>query len=199
MNAKTQIQAKTIERTTISISKEILDKTNFAIAELNVLFENYEKTILTEHQIAIKEQIKKADKKLKVPQKLTMKVFTEAALLHFVKNKFDPRYYQDDSIATAINRLRNHILGFIVTQENKYIRPFQQDIIALKNEVSLLKKSLELDTQTVEETALETQGTLMGLVHILFEMLEIEKAERPKLENLLQQKGIEYIEQLNKK
>lgn len=199
MNAKTQIQAKTIERTTISISKEILDKANFAIAELNVLFENYEKAILTEHQIAIKEQIKKADKKLKVPQKLTLKVFTEAALLHFIKNKFDPRYYQDDSIATAMNRLRNHILGFIVTQENRYIRPFQQDIIALKNEVSLLKKSLELDTQTVEETALETQGTLMGLVHILFEMLEIEKAERPKLENLLQQKGIEYIEQLNKK
>ena len=199
MNAKAQIQAKTIERTTISISKEILDKANFAIAELNVLFDNYEKTILTEHQIAIKEQIKKADKKLKVPQKLTMKVFTEAALLHFVKNKFDPRYYQDDSISTAISRLRNHILGFIVTQENKYIRPFQQDIIALRNEVSLLKKSLELDTQTVEETALETQGTLMGLVHILFEMLEIEKAERPKLENLLQQKGIEYIEHLNKK
>ena len=98
-----------------------------------------------------------------------------------------------------MNRLRNHILGFIVTQEKKYIRPFQQDIIALKNEVSLLKRSLELDTQTVEETALETQGTLMGLVHILFEMLEIEKAERPKLENLLQQKGIEYIEHLNKK
>ena len=199
MNAKAQIQAKTIERTTISISKEILDKANFAIAELNVLFDNYEKKILTEHQIAIKEQIKKADKKLKVPQKLTMKVFTEAALLHFIKNKFDPRYYQDDSIATAINRLRNHILGFIVTQENKYIRPFQQDIITLKNEVSLLKKSVEFDTQTVEETALETQGTLMGLVHILFEMLEIEKAERPKLENLLQQKGIEYIENLNKK
>jgi len=199
MNAKAQIQAKTIERTTISISKEILDKANFAIAELNVLFDNYEKTVLTEHQIAIKEQIKKADKKLKVPQKLTMKVFTEAALLHFVKNKFDPRYYQDDSIATAINRLRNHILGFIVTQENKYIRPFQQDIIALKNEVGLLKKSLELYTQTVEETALETQGTLMGLVHILFEMLEIEEAERPKLENLLQQKGIEYIEHLNKR
>jgi hypothetical protein len=199
MNDKTQIQTKTVERTTISISKEILDKANFAIAELNILFENYEKTILTEHQIAIKEQIKKADKKLKVPQKLTLKVFTEAALLHFVKNKFDPRYYQDDSIATAINRLRNHILGFIVTQENKYIRPFQQDIIALKNEVSLLKKSTELNTQTVEETALETQGTLMGLVHILFEMLEIEKAERPKLENLLQQKGIEYIEHLNKK
>jgi hypothetical protein len=199
MNAKTQIQTKTIERTTISISKEILDKANFAIAELNILFENYEKAILTEHQMTIKEQIKKADKKLKVPQKLTLKVFTEAALLHFVKNKFDPRYYQDDSIATAINRLRNHILGFIVTQENKYIRPFQQDIIALKNEVSLLKKSLELDSQTVEETALETQGTLMGLVHILFEMLEIENAERPKLENLLQQKGIEYIEHLNKK
>ncbi len=193
------VKAKTIERTTISISKEILDKANFAIAELNVLFENYEKTILTEHQIAIKEQIKKADKKLKAPQKLTLKVFTEAALSHFIKSKFDPRYYQDDSIATAMNRLRNHILGFIVTQENKYIRPFQQDIIALKNEVSLLKRSLELDTQTVEETALETQGTLMGLVHILFEMLEIEKAERPKLENLLQQKGIEYIEHLNKK
>ncbi|WP_305952021.1 BfmA/BtgA family mobilization protein [Emticicia oligotrophica] len=199
MNVKTQIPIKTIERTTISISKEILEKANFAIAELNVLFDNYEKTILTEHQIAIKEQIKKADKKLKVPQKLTLKVFAEAALLYFIKNKFDPRYYLDDSIATAMNRLRNHILGFIVTQENKYIRPFQQDIIALKNEVSLLKKSLEIGTQTVEETALETQGTLMGLVHILFEMLEIEKAERPKLENLLQQKGIEYIEHLNKK
>ena len=199
MNVKTRTQAKTIERTTISISKEILEKANFAIAELNVLFENYEKTILTEHQIAIKEQIKKADKKLKAPQKLTLKVFTEAALSHFIKSKFDPRYYQDDSIATAMNRLRNHILGFIVTQENKYIRPFQQDIIALKNEVSLLKRSLELDSQTVEETALETQGTLMGLVHILFEMLEIENAERPKLENLLQQKGIEYIEHLNKK
>ena len=192
-------EQKKAKRGDIRISEAILEKTKIAVAELNVLFENYEKTILTEHQIAIKEQIKKADKKLKVPQKLTMKVFTEAALLHFVKNKFDPRYYQDDSISTAISRLRNHILGFIVTQENKYIRPFQQDIIALRNEVSLLKKSLELDTQTVEETALETQGTLMGLVHILFEMLEIEEAERPKLESLLQQKGIEYIEQLNKK
>jgi hypothetical protein len=199
MNAMTQIQAKTIERTTISISKEILDKANFAIAELNILFDNYEKAILTEHQIAIKGQIKKADKKLKVPQKLTLKVFAEAALLHFIKNKYDPRYYQEDSIATAINRLRNHILGFIVTQENKLIRPFQQDIIALKNEMSLLKKGLEFDTQTVEETALETQGTLMGLVHILFEILEVEKSERPKLENLLQQKGIEYIENLNNK
>jgi hypothetical protein len=39
----------------------------------------------------------------------------------------------------------------------------------------------------------------MGLVHILFEMLEIEKSERPKLENLLQKKGIEYIENLNNK
>jgi len=199
MNATSEIQVKKVERTTLTISKDILLKTNIAIAELNQLFENYEKTSLTEHQMVVKEQIKKADKKLKVPQKLTLKVFTEAALLHFIKNKFDPRYYQDDSITTAINRLRNHILGFIVTQENKYIRPFQQDIIALKNEVSLLKKSLEVDTQTVEETALETQGTLMGLVHILFEMLEIEKVKRPKLENLLQQKGIEYIEQLNKK
>ncbi len=199
MNTKTQIQTKTIERTTISISKEILDKANLAIAELNILFENYEKASLTQHQIAIKEQIHKADKKLKVPQKLTLKVFTEAAILHFIKNKFDPRYYQDDSIATAINRLRNHILGFIVTQENKLIRPFQQDIITLKKEISLLKKGLELDTQTVEETALETQGTLMGLVHILFEMLEVSQTERPKLENILQQKGIEYIENLNKK
>jgi hypothetical protein len=192
-------EQKKAKRGDIRISEATLEKTKIAVAELNILFENYEKTSLTEHQITIKGQIKKADKAIKIPEKLTIKVFTEAALLHFIKNKFDPRYYQDDSIATAINRLRNHILGFIVTQENKYIRPFQQDIIALKSEVSLLKRSLELDTQTVEETALETQGTLMGLVHILFEMLEIENAERPKLENLLQQKGIEYIEQLNKK
>lgn len=125
---------------------------------------------------------------IKIPEKLTLKVFAEAALLHFIKNKFDPRYYQDDSIATAINRLRNHILGFIVTQENKLIRPFQQDIIALKNEITLLKKGLEFDTQTVEETALETQGTKMGLVHILFEILEVAQSERPKLEDLLQLK-----------
>ena len=199
MNAKPKIQAKIIERTTISISKGILAKATIAVAELNFLFENYEKTSLTEHQITIKGQIHKADKTIKTPEKLTLKVFAEAALLHFIKNKYDPRYYQDDSIATAINRLRNHILGFIVTQENKLIRPFQQDIIALKNEMSLLKKGLEFDTQTVEETALETQGTLMGLVHILFEILEVEKSKRPKLENLLQQKGIEYIENLNNK
>jgi hypothetical protein len=190
-------ELKKTKRGDIRISEATLEKTKIAIAELNYLFENYEKTTLTEHEIAIKGQIKKADKAIKTPEKLTLKVFAEAALLHFVKNKFDPRYYQDDSIATAINRLRNHILGFIVTQENKYIRPFQQDIIALKSEVILLKKSLELDTQTVEETALETQGTLMGLVHILFEMLEVAQAERPKLENLLQQKGIEYIEKTN--
>ncbi len=191
-------ELKKTKRGDIRISEATLEKTKIAIAELNILFENYEKTSLTEHQIAIKEQIHKADKKLKVPEKLTLKVFAEAALLHFVKNKFDPRYYQDDSIATAINRLRNHILGFIVTQENKLIRPFQQDIIALKNEINLLKKGLEFDTQTVEETALETQGTLMGLVHILFEMLEVTQAERPKLENLLQQKGIEYIRKTQK-
>jgi hypothetical protein len=191
-------ESKTTKRGDIRISEAILEKTKIAVAELNILFENYEKISLTEHQITIKGQIQKADKTIKTPEKLTLKVFAEAALLHFVKNKFDPRYYQDDSIATAINRLRNHILGFIVTQENKLIRPFQQDIIALKNEMSLLKKGLEFDTQTVEETALETQGTLMGLVHILFEILEVEKSERPKLENLLQQKGIEYIKNLNK-
>lgn len=192
-------ESKITKRGDIRISEAILEKTKIAVAELNILFENYEKTSLTEHQITIKGQIQKADKTIKIPEKLTLKVFAEAALLHFIKNKYDPRYYQDDSIATAINRLRNHILGFIVTQENKLIRPFQQDIIAMKNEMSLLKKNIEFDTQTVEETALETQGTLMGLVHILFEMLEIEKSERPKLENLLQQKGIEYIENLNNK
>ena len=192
-------ELKKTKRGDIRISEATLEKTKIAIAELNILFENYEKISLTEQQITIKGQIKKADKAIKTPEKLTLKVFAEAALLHFIKNKFDPRYYQDDSIATAINRLRNHILGFIVTQENKLIRPFQQDIIALKNEMSLLKKGLEFDTQTVEETALETQGTLMGLVHILFEILEVEKSERPKLENLLQQKGIEYIEHLNNK
>ncbi|WP_394990700.1 hypothetical protein [Emticicia sp.] len=192
-------ESKITKRGDIRISEAILEKTKIAVAELNILFENYEKTSLTEHQITIKGQIQKADKTIKIPEKLTLKVFAEAALLHFIKNKYDPRYYQDDSIATAINRLRNHILGFIVTQENKLIRPFQQDIIAMKNEMSLLKKNIEFDTQTVEETALETQGTLMGLVHILFEMLEIEKSERPKLENLLQKKGIEYIENLNNK
>ncbi len=192
-------ESKITKRGDIRISEAILEKTKIAVAELNILFENYEKTSLTEHQITIKGQIQKSDKAIKTPEKLTLKVFAEAALLHFIKNKFDPRYYQDDSIATAINRLRNHILGFIVTQENKLIRPFQQDIIALKNEISLLKKGLEFDTQTVEETALETQGTLMGLVHILFEILEVEKSERPKLENLLQQKGIEYIGDLNNK
>ena len=192
-------ELKKTKRGDIRISEATLEKTKIAIAELNELFENYEKISLTEHEMTIKEQIKKADKTIKTPEKLTLKVFAEAALLHFVKNKFDPRFYQDNSIATAINRLRNHILGFIVTQENKLIRPFQQDIVALKNEMNLLKKGIEFDTQTVEETALETQGTLMGLVYILFEMLEVAQSERPKLENLLQQKGIEYIEHLNKK
>jgi hypothetical protein len=192
-------ELKKTKRGDIRISDATLEKTKIAIAELNNLFENYEKTSLTEHQMTVKGQIHKVDKAIKTPEKLTLKAFTEAALMHFIKNKFDPRYYQDDSIATAINRLRNHILGFIVTQENKLIRPFQQDIIALKNEMNLLKKSIEFDTQTVEETALETQGTLMGFVHILFEILQVEMSERPKLENLLQQKGIEYIEHLNKK
>ena len=177
---------------TISISPDILKRTRETVTELNVLHDSFQKNN------AMTGLLERGKKK-KISQKiedLTLKTFTEAALSYFIKAKIDPRFYQDSSIGSEINRLRNHILGFIVMQENKFIRPFQQDINGLKNELSSLKKELNEETIMVEATAMETQGTLMGLLAVLFEMLQIDVSERDKLEEMVQVKGIEYLKKL---
>ena len=185
-------------RVNLKISHQILEKTKETILELNIFYENFEKNAIVELQKNSKNQSKKFFKPTKDAEKLTVKSFTEAAILYAIKHKIDPRFFQDESISSSINRLRNHILGFIVTQENKLIRPFQQDIIALKNDVSSLKKNVDFEKETIEETALETQGTLMGLAHVLFEVLQVDNDDRPKLEILLQKKGIEFIKNMQK-
>ena len=186
------------KRGDIRVAKEVLQKTKETILELNIFYENFEKSAIVELQKNSKNQSKKFFKPTTDAEKLTVKSFTEAAILYAIKHKIDPRFFQDESISSSINRLRNHILGFIVTQENKLIRPFQQDIIALKNDLISLKKNVDFEKETIEETALETQGTLMGLAHVLFEVLQVDNDDRPKLEILLQKKGIEFIKNMQK-
>ena len=186
------------KRGDIRVAKEVLQKTKETILELNIFYENFEKSAIVELQKNSKNQSKKFFKPTNDAEKLTVKSFTEAAILYAIKHKIDPRFFQDESISSSINRLRNHILGFIVTQENKLIRPFQQDIIALKNDLISLKKNVDFEKETIEETALETQGTLMGLAHVLFEVLQVDNDDRPKLEILLQKKGIEFIKNMQK-
>jgi hypothetical protein len=189
-------QVKTIEnqeRVNLKISPQILLKAKEVIDELNQYYDKFEKKEQNELSKIEQFKRKKAFKAIGITEKLSLKTFTESAILYAVKHKIDPRFYTDESISGAINRLRNHLLGFIVMQENMLIRPFQNEINLLKIEINSLKKSADLGNTTIEETALETQATLMGLVYILFEMLQIDAKEQQKLEALLQNKGIEYL------
>lgn len=183
-----KIKEQMNKRSTISISVPVLEKANTCIKELNIQFENFEKKSDLTANISSGKTVKKGIELRDTSKKLTIKTFTEAALLHFVKYKIDPRFYEDESIPTAINRLRNQLFAFLQVQERQIILPFQQDISQLKLHIP----------ETVEATAMETQGTLMGLLYVLFEMLQVDKKEQIRLEQLLQQKGIEFIESIQK-
>lgn len=171
----------------IAVAQEVLADTKKWVQELNLSSNKYGISAESEE----KHKKKRGQNKVgfnKKGAKLNLKTFTEAALLHFVKYKIDPRFYEAESIPTAINRLRNQLFAFLQVQERQIMLPFQQDISQLKLHIP----------ETVEATAMETQGTLMGLLSVLFEMLQVDKKEQIRLEQLLQQKGIEFIESIQK-
>ena len=173
------------KRRTLGVDESLLLRINHFIEEANKLDEPI---ILTD---------KKGKKKeIKKKEKLTSKAFIESAALFFIENNIDPRYYRDGSLSREVSKMRTHILGFITLQENKIIGSIKDDIKGLKNELSSLKKDLNEETIMVEATAMETQGTLMGVLAVLFEMLQIEESERTRLEDMVQVKGIEYLKKI---
>lgn len=166
------------KRSTLGVDESLLLRINHFIEEANKLDEPI---ILTD---------KKGKKKeIKKKEKLTSKAFIESAALFFIENNIDPRYYRDGSLSREVSKMRTHILGFITLQENKIIG-------LIKDDIRGLKKGLNQTYETVEATSMETQGTLMGVLAVLFEMLQIEESERTRLEDMVQVKGIEYLKKI---
>ena len=195
MNTKEEKKMQKQERSTVSISVEMLQSLNDYVKELNVHYQKFE-----EYQEGTRL------KKPKGIAPITVKTFTEAALRYFIYHKIDPRFYEDGSIGNQINRLRNHILGFIVKQENTLLKPLSMELsnlkgqlstlqgIAQKDDLLVLKNKLEDGHLDQELATLETNAILMGLLQVLFDMMEVSEPERKRLELLLQKKGGEYVE-----
>lgn len=197
MNLIEKKHLQTPKRSTITISAEIVKKVGQVVKELNGYYNQFEKNNELE---SFKTNSKKRILERKKSETLTVKTFTETALLHFVKQKIDPRFYEDGSIGSQINKLRNHILGFIVKQETTLLKPFHQDLIQVKNQLGEINAHGNTEGLTFQQmmteqnlNALAIQSMLIGMINVVFEIVQLDEKEKTHLENLFHQKSGEYF------
>ena len=187
------------QRANLRVSQEILAQIKISVEELNFFFDETEKSRVIEP----KKQSQKPINPMSIPEKLTIKSFTEGAISYAIKHKIDPRFYTDSTTPMEISRLRNHVMSFIKKQETLFFKPlvenisviktdFQQNNSLLKDKIDKLNKNVDDEVETTELTALETQSHVIGLVHVLFDILEVDEIDRKKMEDLLQKKAVEY-------
>ncbi len=105
-------------------------------------------------------------------QKLTMKMFSEAALNYFIKHKIDPRFFDDsDSLANQVVRLRNQIFSFLQVQERQYLIPINTNLAELKQ-----KNGVQLMNENKHSTR-QILAYLVSFANLYFETLDMEKDE----------------------
>ncbi|MVM42024.1 hypothetical protein GO730_37470 [Spirosoma sp. HMF3257] len=96
-------------------------------------------------------------RKLKKPEKLTLKSYTESAVEYFRKNHIDPRTLGEErDVVTEVKKLRNNVFSFMQVQERTYLMPFVQDVYELRNR-----------TEGLEETSID----MLNLMEIFIDLL----------------------------
>ena len=120
------------------------------------------------------DQYKLADStkrgKLKKPEKLTLKSYTENALEYFRKNHIDPRSLgEEKDVVTEVKKLRNNVFSFLQVQERTYLMPFVQDVYELKNR-----------TEGLEETSVDTLNLMEIFIDLLLAGLGLSEQEQER-------------------
>ena len=162
----------------IMISPVIFEKTLQAIEELEGITDKNILPILG-NRIVFEE---KSKQKL---QKLTIKMFTEAALNYFVKHKIDPRFFDDsESLTNQVVRLRNQIFSFLKVQEQQHIMPLNGLLVGIKLETEQISKEQAMVKSIFAQ--------VMALSKIFIETLDLSQEEAQKV----QQKFDNYYEKI---
>ncbi len=118
--------------------------------------------------------------------KLTLKEYTEQALYYFAKYRIDPREAsQSEDLAKEVHRLRNHLFGFLQTQERQYTIPLIKEVYGLQEttrehskDISQLLESLDQVSQSMRHICLLLYKvkTIQDLsLTTLYEVFEDEK------------------------
>ena len=111
----------------------------------------------TEYIEAVENPEKRKEKKIVKPKRLTIKSYSEAAILYFLRNHIDPRNMgQEQDVLTEVRKLRNNVFSFMQVQERTYLMPFVQDVYELQ------KKS-----GTLEETSFD----MLNLMEIFIDLM----------------------------
>lgn len=163
----------------MGISPEVLKKTKEFKDELNLQYQNGEIEVS-------KKEVKSKFSQKKV-EKISIKSFTEAALLYFVENKIDPTSYNDSTLKTEITRLRNQLFSFNIIHEQKILKEFS----SLEATIEAVKKSIS--TETIEGNN-ETQSFIAGLLEVMFQVFDIKGGEREKIVIEFKKKMIAFQE-----
>ncbi|WP_157634678.1 BfmA/BtgA family mobilization protein [Spirosoma panaciterrae] len=120
------------------------------------------------------DQYKLADttrrRKLKKPEKLTLKSYTESALEYFRKNHIDPRSLgEEKDVVAEVKKLRNNVFSFMQVQERTYLMPFVQDVYELRNR-----------TEGLEETSVDMLNLMEIFIDLLLAGLGLSEQEQDK-------------------
>jgi hypothetical protein len=168
---------KNVKNLVICLTPEVLKKTKEFKDELNRQYKNGEFE-------ASKKEVKSKFSQKKV-EKISLKSFTEAALLYFVENKIDPTLYNDATLKTEITRLRNQLFSFNVIHEQKILKEFSS------LEAALEASTKSISTETIEGNN-ETQSFIAGLLEVMFQVFEVKGDEREKIVIAFKKKMIEF-------
>lgn len=187
MKNNTKIKQYNYPRTMLQISNEVAEKAKAAISEINSL----KKSLPNDEKENLKNSLLKRQKKkdilVDLNRKLSLKSFTEAALLYFVENKIDPTLYNDATLKTEITRLRNQLFSFNVIHEQKILKEFSS------LEAALEASTKSISTETIEGNN-ETQSFIAGLLEVMFQVFEVKGDEREKIVIAFKKKMIEFQE-----
>ncbi|GAB4019292.1 hypothetical protein GCM10028808_56540 [Spirosoma migulaei] len=117
-------------------------------------------------------------RKLKKPEKLTLKSYTESAVEYFRKNHIDPRILgEEKDVVTEVKKLRNNVFSFMQVQERTYLMPFVQDVYELRNRTESLEE-ISVDMLNLMEIFIDLLLAGLGLSE---QEQEVYKAKAKKL------------------
>lgn len=187
MTKKAEKTEQNSKKAMLKISSDVAENTKKTVAELNKLREISPENEWGKQKNSSSKRVKNGKITSSVAKKLSLKSFTEAALLYFVENKIDPTLYNDATLKTEITRLRNQLFSFNVIHEQKILKEFS----SLEATIETVKKSIS--TETIEGNN-ETQSFIAGLLEVMFQIFDIKGGEREKIVIEFKKKMIAFQE-----
>jgi hypothetical protein len=141
----------------------------------------------TVRTVGINNSIRKRAKMHATNLGLTLKEFTEQALLYFVKYQLNPlEVNKVEEVPKEMHKLRNQVFAFLKTQEQQYIIPLLKEVYAVHEH----SKNLFEDMGSLSGEFSKVYGQLEHIYLLLFKIKTIQDISLTTLYQLSDQDEI---------